>query len=89
MTSTAAPFSAVHTELSPHDAAAVLWHFGLPGGRDPGRFLQSLLTTIAHADLVNRALLHQSFPDLVDAFDAVANTPEGVGELSRIAFLAS
>ncbi|MFI6033015.1 hypothetical protein ACIBBD_02295 [Streptomyces sp. NPDC051315] len=48
-------------------ARHVLWHWGQPGGCQPGSFTQSLMTTIERADRVHAEKLRIIYPDYVAA----------------------
>lgn len=65
-------------EVDSDEAAAVLWHFGGQGGRQPGQFVALLLRAMSHADPVNRALLAQGFPGLSRAFELATTEPFGL-----------
>lgn len=80
-----AEFDDLLDETDADEAAAVLWHFGGRGARRPGRFVESLLVTLSHADPGNRALLATAFPGLSHAFEIAANEPFGLTLLSRVA----
>ncbi|SDN18814.1 hypothetical protein [Streptomyces wuyuanensis] len=69
--------------ISPETARHVLWHWGRPGGVQPGSFTQSLMVTIDRADYVHTALLRTIYPALVAALkDGNADT---VAKLQTIA----
>lgn len=53
--------------ISPETARHVLWHWGRPGGVQPGGFTQSLMVTIDRADHVNTQMLRTIYPALVAA----------------------
>jgi hypothetical protein len=69
--------------ITPETARHVLWHWGQPGGYQPGSFTQSLMCTIDRADYVHTALLRTIYPALVAALkDGDADT---VARLQKIA----
>ena len=71
--------------ITPEAAQAVLWYFGDPAGIQPGGFTESLLTTIAKADLENRVILRAAFPELVSAFIAGHREHDGIEMLRQVA----
>lgn len=53
--------------ITPEIARHVLWHWGQPGGYQPGSFTQSLMCTIDRADRDNAELLRTIYPGYVSA----------------------
>jgi hypothetical protein len=66
-------------------ARHVLWHYGAPGGQQPGSFTQRLMQAADSADLQNLAILGTAYPELVAAITAAKLDPDGITELQRIA----
>lgn len=64
-------------------ARHVLWHFGRPGGFRPGRFTELLMQAIDAADVIHKARLHATYPELVDAMNLAANDPSGTAQLQK------
>lgn len=73
------------TLITPEIARHVLWHFGEPGGYRPGSFTESLMTTIATADVSNAARCALGFPEYTAAVLLAKNNEQGVTELWKIA----
>lgn len=69
--------------ITPETARHVLWHWGQPGGYQPGSFTQSLMCTIDRADNVNAALLRTIYPGLVIALKG--SGADAVTQLQAIA----
>lgn len=66
-------------------ARHVLAHFGADGGIPAGSFTQQLITTIAMADMVNKAKLAGAFPDYTAAVIGAEYDPDGIAFLQRLA----
>jgi len=71
--------------ITPGIARDVLWHYGAPGGLQPGSFIDQLMTTIGVADRSNIGLLARGFPGHVAAMKAAMYSVDGVAELRVIA----
>lgn len=69
--------------VSAREAQAVLHHYRMPGGVEPGSFVQSLVETIARADPVNRLRLGIGFLGYVSAVYLAELTPDGIEWLRR------
>ncbi|MFD5875652.1 hypothetical protein [Streptomyces sp. NPDC060322] len=63
----------------------VLWHYGAPGGLQPGRGTETLMVAIDAADLVTVERLRLGFPELVSAMLAAKNDMDGIARLQQIA----
>lgn len=72
-----------HRLITPETARHVLWHWGQPGGYQPGSFTQSLMCTIDRADYVNTALLRTIYPGYVIALKGSGT--DAVPQLQAIA----
>ncbi len=72
-------------EVESDEAAAVLWHFGGPGGRQPGQFVALLLRAMSHADPSNRSRLALGFPGLSRGFELATTEPFGLDLLAGAA----
>jgi hypothetical protein len=64
-------------------ARHVLWHWGQPGGAQPGSFTQKLMQAIDSADRINTEMLRVVYPALVGALKS--SDPDTVAHLQRIA----
>lgn len=74
------------TVVEENDANNALWHF-FPKGtglREPGSFIQALVTAIAAADPHNQARLAYGFPGLVAAVQMLQGATEGTNRLRGI-----
>ena len=69
--------------ITAETARHVLWHWGQPGGAQPGSFTQKLMQAIDSADRINAELLRVVYPALVAALKD--GTPDTVTYLQRIA----
>ncbi|MGW6531398.1 hypothetical protein [Streptomyces venezuelae] len=74
-----------HPTIGTDTARDVLWHYGRLGGTQPGKFTESLIGAIQHADQHNRAVLGADYPDLVAAVDLARRGEDGLAQLQRIA----
>lgn len=63
-------------------ARHVLWHWGQPGGCQPGSFPQKLMQAIDSADRINTEMLRVVYPGLVAA---LKDGRYGVDQLQAIA----
>lgn len=70
--------------MTPTQAAHVL-HYFASGGIKPGSFIERLIDTIAHADLVNQRKLGIAYPGYVHAVYIARNRDSGIEELRAIA----
>lgn len=70
--------------ITPVVANHVLHHYGR-GGYQAGSFTRQLITTIAAADLENRARLALGFPEYTAAVIGMEYDPDGAAWLARIA----
>jgi hypothetical protein len=68
-------------QIDPGAASAVLWFFGHPAGRAPGRFTELLLDAMACADESNRARLVAAFPHFGWPFLMAKSARNGVQDL--------
>lgn len=73
------------TQVTPTAAAQVAHWYRPSLGYRAGSFIESLIGTIALADLTNRALLGLAFPEYVAAVTVAADHPGGIEELALIA----
>jgi hypothetical protein len=69
--------------VTPETARHILWHWGRPGGAQPGSFTQKLMQAIDSADRVNTELLRAVYPGLVT--ELKSTDPATVARLQRIA----
>ena len=69
--------------ITAETARHVLWHWGQPGGAQPGSFTQKLMQAIDSADRINTELLRVVYPALVAALKD--GNPNTVANLQRIA----
>ncbi|MFD5137493.1 hypothetical protein ACFWMX_14825 [Streptomyces sp. NPDC058378] len=66
-------------------ARHVLWHYGRPGGMQPGSYTERLMEAIDAADMVNAEKLRGAYPELVSAMLAAKNDLDGIDCLQQIA----
>lgn len=66
-------------------ACHVLWHYGQPGARQPGRFAALLMQTLDASDVVHFHMIAAVYPELAAAMGAAKRDPDGIAELQRIA----
>jgi hypothetical protein len=62
----------------------VLWHYGQPGGLQPGSFTEPLMQAMDRADRQNFAILVDAYPELGAAMTAAKYDPNGIAHLQRI-----
>ncbi|MEU0940365.1 hypothetical protein [Embleya sp. NPDC005971] len=72
-------------EITPTEAAHVVWYFA-PPGRRPGAFTAQLIQLIDMAGHENGRRLALAFPGYSEAVRIAKNDPRGVRRLNRIAF---
>ncbi|MFD9192942.1 hypothetical protein ACFWCA_32610 [Streptomyces phaeochromogenes] len=70
--------------VSDETARHVLFHYGAEGGFRPGRFTVLLMEAIDAADVVHKARLRATYPELVDAMNLAANSDTGIAQLKKI-----
>ena len=66
-------------------ARHVLWRYDRIGGAQPGTFTQHLMATIESADMRNRAILREAFPELSEALRLARYDEDGLAKLQDIA----
>ena len=74
---------AIDQYVTPETARHILWHWGRPGGAQPGSFTQKLMQAIDSADRVNTEILRVVYPGHVTALKST--DPATVTQLQRIA----
>lgn len=72
-------------EITPTEAAHVVWHFA-PPGTEPGPFTKLLLLLLDMAGYENRRRLALAYPGYSEAVHIAKNDPHGIRRLNRIAF---
>jgi len=71
--------------LTPQVIRHVLFHFGVPGGVEPGGFVTALLVLLAKADYSNRSALAGLWPEYVAAFEVATTREWGLDYLRALA----
>ncbi|MGW9238167.1 hypothetical protein ACWGRL_05425 [[Kitasatospora] papulosa] len=71
--------------ITEETARHVLWHYGRPGGIQPGSYTERLMEAIDAADVVNAEKLRAAYPELVSAMLTAKNDMDGVKSLREIA----
>lgn len=71
--------------ITEETARHVLWHYGRPGGIQPGLGTQRLMQAIDAADLANVERLRLGFPELVAAMLAAKYDRDGIDRLQQTA----
>jgi hypothetical protein len=66
-------------------ARHVLWRYDRAGGAQPGSFTVHLMAAIESADVRNRAILRDAYPELTAALHLARYDEEGLAKLQRIA----
>lgn len=72
-------------DWTPAEAEAarhLLWHYGQPGGYEPGSFHTALIRALEAADTFNKARLLGAFPEFRKAVYILET--QGAQELSRL-----
>ncbi|WP_101897186.1 hypothetical protein [Embleya scabrispora] len=72
-------------EISPTEAAHVLWYFA-PPGRRPGSFTEQLIALINMAGQENRRRLARAYPGYAAAVHMIKTDPRGTQRLTDIAY---
>jgi hypothetical protein len=79
---------AVNTDsliITTETARHVLWRYDRIGGAQPGGFTQSLMAAIESADVRNRAILREAYPEMSYALHLARYDEEGLAKLQLIA----
>lgn len=71
--------------IPPETARHVLWHYGHPGGWQPGSFTQRLMAAFDAADIDNAGILAGAYPEMGAAMIAAKHDPDGIDRLQAIA----
>lgn len=66
-------------------ARHVLWRYDRTGGAQPGSFTQHLMAAIESADMRNRAILRETYPELSEALRLARYDEDGLAKLQDIA----
>jgi hypothetical protein len=66
-------------------ARHVLWRYSQIGGAQPGSFTKYLMAAIATADMRNRAILRESYPELSEALRMARYDEDGLAKLQSLA----
>lgn len=66
-------------------ARHVLWRYDRNGAAQPGSFTVHLMAAIESADVRNRAILRDAYPELTAALHLARYDEEGLAKLQRIA----
>lgn len=66
-------------------ARHVLWRYDRKGGAQPGSFTVHLMSAIESADVSNRAILRDAYPEMTAALHLARYDEEGLAKLQRIA----
>jgi hypothetical protein len=66
-------------------ARHVLWRYDRTGGAQPGTFTQHLMAAIESADMRNRAILREDYPELSEALRLARYEEDGLAKLQAIA----
>ncbi|MFF0777040.1 hypothetical protein [Streptomyces sp. NPDC003720] len=66
-------------------ARHVLWRYDRIGGAQPGTFTQHLMAAIESADMRNRAILREDYPELSEALRMARYDEDGLDKLRAIA----
>ncbi|KUN99539.1 hypothetical protein [Streptomyces resistomycificus] len=71
----------ITTETARH----VLWRYDRCGGAQPGTFTQHLMAAIESADVRNRAILRDAYPELSEALHLARYDEDGLAKLQAAA----
>lgn len=66
-------------------ARHVLWRYDRKGGAQPGTFTQNLMAAIESADVRNRAILRDAYPELSEALHLARYDEQGLAKLQAAA----
>jgi hypothetical protein len=66
-------------------ARHALWRYDRTGGAQPGTFTQHLMAAIESADMRNRAILRETYPELSEALRLARYDEDGLAKLQAIA----
>ncbi|MFC4062795.1 hypothetical protein ACFOWE_31275 [Planomonospora corallina] len=75
----------IEVEITQAVAAHVLWHYGLPGGMEPGSFTKPFIAAIVAADRENTARLARVYPAHVLAVQLARDVEDGIHLLQALA----